>query len=417
MRKTIKENQGITLIALVITIIVLLILAGVTLASLNGESSIFTRANEAVKATEFATVREELAISYSAAYAENLAVVQVDRKPTNLKDTISESIKPILERYAEQNNQKKSAIVVEPTSELTWTGDVSDTNGATAKIKLTYKADQSYQEGTITVKKVRSTSDTTTYVEEASFEWGSITSNNSGSSPSSDPDPTPVTTYTITYNANGGSGSMSSQTKNTGESVTIQSNGFTAPSGKIFAKWSTNTTGTDTYTPGSTYSTDSDLTLYAIWSDNICCFAEGTLVYTESGLKPIEQIHVGENVWTINEETFEKELKEVTQTFAVNRINIYEIVVGNEKITCTYDHKFYVYGRGWTECQNLKIGDNLVDIDGKQLEIQDIKAWDKNSIIPVYNIGVNDNHNYLVSSLFILAHNAGCPTTGSGGKN
>ena len=36
-RKTIKKNNGITLIALVITIIVLLILAGVTIATLTGE--------------------------------------------------------------------------------------------------------------------------------------------------------------------------------------------------------------------------------------------------------------------------------------------------------------------------------------------------------------------------------------------
>ena len=39
-----KKVEGITLIALVITIIVLLILAGVTIASLSGENGILTRA-------------------------------------------------------------------------------------------------------------------------------------------------------------------------------------------------------------------------------------------------------------------------------------------------------------------------------------------------------------------------------------
>ena len=38
MKKIIKKNNGITLIALVITIIVLLILAGVTIATLTGEN-------------------------------------------------------------------------------------------------------------------------------------------------------------------------------------------------------------------------------------------------------------------------------------------------------------------------------------------------------------------------------------------
>ena len=38
MKKQIKTNKGITLIALVISIIVLLILAGVTISALSGEN-------------------------------------------------------------------------------------------------------------------------------------------------------------------------------------------------------------------------------------------------------------------------------------------------------------------------------------------------------------------------------------------
>ena len=47
-----KGARGITLIALVITIIVLLILAGVSIATLTGENGILTRANEARTQTE-----------------------------------------------------------------------------------------------------------------------------------------------------------------------------------------------------------------------------------------------------------------------------------------------------------------------------------------------------------------------------
>lgn len=42
-----KENKGVTLVALVITIIVLLILAGVTLSMVMGDSGIFSKANDA----------------------------------------------------------------------------------------------------------------------------------------------------------------------------------------------------------------------------------------------------------------------------------------------------------------------------------------------------------------------------------
>ena len=42
-----RDNKGITLIALVITIIVLLILAGVSIAMLTGENGILTQAQRA----------------------------------------------------------------------------------------------------------------------------------------------------------------------------------------------------------------------------------------------------------------------------------------------------------------------------------------------------------------------------------
>ena len=53
------ENRGITLIALVITIIVLLILAGISIAMLTGENGIITKAQEAKRRTEEAEKEEQ----------------------------------------------------------------------------------------------------------------------------------------------------------------------------------------------------------------------------------------------------------------------------------------------------------------------------------------------------------------------
>ena len=53
-------NKGITLIALVITIIVLLILAGVSIAALTGDNGILTRASDAKIETAVAAVKENL---------------------------------------------------------------------------------------------------------------------------------------------------------------------------------------------------------------------------------------------------------------------------------------------------------------------------------------------------------------------
>ena len=59
-KKRVKENKAITLIALVITIIVLLILAGVTITALSGDNGILTNASRAKYATELSQYKEEL---------------------------------------------------------------------------------------------------------------------------------------------------------------------------------------------------------------------------------------------------------------------------------------------------------------------------------------------------------------------
>lgn len=52
-----KSSRGITLIALVVTIIVLLILAGISISMLSGDNSILTKAKEAATLTEIARIR------------------------------------------------------------------------------------------------------------------------------------------------------------------------------------------------------------------------------------------------------------------------------------------------------------------------------------------------------------------------
>ena len=64
--KRMNKNQGITLIALVVTIVVLLILAGVSIAALTGENGILNRATEAKQTNEQKTAEEKLKLGVSA---------------------------------------------------------------------------------------------------------------------------------------------------------------------------------------------------------------------------------------------------------------------------------------------------------------------------------------------------------------
>lgn len=58
-----KKEKGITLIALVLTIIVLLILAGVSIAMLTGDNGILTQAQNAKEKTESATIEEQRSLA------------------------------------------------------------------------------------------------------------------------------------------------------------------------------------------------------------------------------------------------------------------------------------------------------------------------------------------------------------------
>ena len=69
-----KENEGITLIALVITIIVLLILAGITIATLTGDNGILTKTNEAKEQTEIGKEKEIVKLATTAVITTNNAI-------------------------------------------------------------------------------------------------------------------------------------------------------------------------------------------------------------------------------------------------------------------------------------------------------------------------------------------------------
>lgn len=85
-----KKEKGITLIALVITIVVLLILAGVSIATLTGQNGILTRAQNAKEETEKASVIERAQTD----------IIGEQAKTTSGEIT-EEALKTVLEKYFE----------------------------------------------------------------------------------------------------------------------------------------------------------------------------------------------------------------------------------------------------------------------------------------------------------------------------
>ena len=90
------EDKGITLIALIITIIILLILAGIVIATLTGENGIITRAEEAKEETGIKSLEEEIKL----ALTNKIIADQVDGNG-NLEEELNKIDEAVVSKVAE----------------------------------------------------------------------------------------------------------------------------------------------------------------------------------------------------------------------------------------------------------------------------------------------------------------------------
>ena len=137
------------------------------------------------------------------------------------------------------------------------------------------------------------------------------------------------------------------------------------------------------------------------------CFVAGTLVITEDGQKPIEEIEVGERVLSENELTGEVAIKTVTETYVNETDELIHIGVNGETISATPTHPFYVDKLGWTLARSLRAGDILVLSNGELVTVEWVQHEILESPIKVYNFEVEEFHTYFVGENGIFVHN-GC---------
>ena len=115
-RKMYMENRGITLIALVITIIVLLILAGITIAALSGDNGILTRAKEAKEKTQQSQKEEEKTLSNM----ENILNNVTNFNNINIEDTNPAGAMPTNVTILENDANKGIVIKDKNNNEWVW---------------------------------------------------------------------------------------------------------------------------------------------------------------------------------------------------------------------------------------------------------------------------------------------------------
>ena len=120
-RKKLKRNKGITLIALVITIIVLLILAGVSIAMLTGENGILTQAQNASEQTQIGEEKEAISLAMQS------LLIDKQLNPDNYENGIISAAQ--LRSEMDKSNPKPTNVSLDNTShDLTVTFDESRNN-------------------------------------------------------------------------------------------------------------------------------------------------------------------------------------------------------------------------------------------------------------------------------------------------
>lgn len=149
----------------------------------------------------------------------------------------------------------------------------------------------------------------------------------------------------------------------------------------------------------------------------VCCFVAGTLVNTSSGLRKIESIKVGDQVWARDETTGKIELKPVTDLIKRHERVIWEVsLVGmngtSEFFETTDDHPWWIAGQGWKTTGQLLIGMAVTTQDGKGMIISAVDETDRTDA--TYNLTVADFETYFVGEQKVLVHN--CPTPPNAGK-
>lgn len=144
------------------------------------------------------------------------------------------------------------------------------------------------------------------------------------------------------------------------------------------------------------------------------CFVAGTLVMTKQGLKAIEEIKVGDQVLSYNDNLDIFEYKDVVDVYNNETTELCHIQTETEEIVCTPNHSILT-DEGWKLASELETNDNIKTSNGFAkvvfIEIEQLKEK-----INVYNLNVLGYHTYVVGNELLVAHNSCNPNGRKGCK-
>ena len=234
-----KKEKGITLIALVITIIVLLILAGVSIAMLTGENGLLNKARISKVYARKGQAEELLNLELNNIQAEKLG-------EATLNDIASD--------LAKDEKEEFTIIKITSKEEARLKDGITILQGIVGEIDVVVK---DYEEFIFTIGEgIKITKICGIPIDE----WKGQTVDSEKTD-----ETRPTEEYILSYEANGGIGAPNSQTQYDNTIFTISSTEPTKE-GYVFKSWNTKQDGTGTsYNPGASITITASTTLYAQW--------------------------------------------------------------------------------------------------------------------------------------------------------
>jgi len=113
------------------------------------------------------------------------------------------------------------------------------------------------------------------------------------------------------------------------------------------------------------------------YDSSTCCFVRGTKINTENGLKNIEDLEIGDLVWSYDFDNNKLKLIPILTQTNPMRSRLVEITFADKtKLTCTRDHPLYSDTKGWIsfdpEETRLKYGNEVPELlECNQIEVND----------------------------------------------
>jgi hypothetical protein len=150
----------------------------------------------------------------------------------------------------------------------------------------------------------------------------------------------------------------------------------------------------------------------------IPCFPADTLVSTPDGLRPINNINIGETVYAYDFQTEVVVIRRILNVFEGNTDCWVDVYFESDILRTTRLHPIWTESdQSWIEAADLAPGMRVLQKDGSTSEVRFVALLPQDTMQRTYNLNVDEANNFFVGKLKLLVHNDETPLDQAGHSN